>query len=451
MPSQPSVPTNFNFLNEVGKEGNYLLLYPPPQAGLAILSLYQKVKTGVFLNGRFKEADIYSAFEAYKILIGEEEYERLPHIKFNNMISDLQVYFLRYDSEDQLYTFKDYGESFCRHAEEILMANFNPTQIEIICNNLRDGLANCKSNEELISWIDTYFNNFKPVMKLQVDQLERQVDQSVQEIRATTQIGNKSIIDVLKDIDLKLDLIRDQNTELRSAFREMKSINLLLDVYLNGIEDRMLFEKISMVKQFFPEVKYTLRLIDKRLDRIQPKLRQFFGMLNKPTFSVRIEKFLKYLFKHSTAENGKPIQLPAGIPIHGLWRETIDFPIVERKEDLFPAISKPRQVYVTDVEDQEKGTASAKQYLKNLDETQRYLDLILKEVSVSPVLFSTWFFKIVEDKHGQIELATNVAYALIRHVERSNYLDITTANIKSHHSEYPNLSLWEMTIQQKVR
>lgn len=448
MPSQ-TAPSTFNLLHEIGKGGNYLLLYPAPQAGLAILTLYQKIKAGAFLNNRFKESDIYGAFEASKMLIGEEEYGRLPQTKFNNMISDLQVYFLRYDADEQVYSLKDYASAFCRQAEETLFANFNPTKIELICNDLRAKLEECKTNEDIRIWIDTYFDSLKPVLKVQVDQLERQVDQSVKEIRATTQLENASILETLKVIDLKLDTTREHNEELRSAFREMKSINRLLDSYSHQIDDRLLFEKIMNVKQFFPELKYTLNLIDKRLDRIQPKLRQFFSMLNKPTFSVRAEKFLKFLLTHSTVESNRPVELPAGIPLFCFTGNKATLTIVERK-NLLPPTSKPRVIYETDFVEREKGTQRARQQLGILDETQLYLDVILAEAAMAPVLFSPWFFKIVSNKNGDIESATHIAYALIRYSQRNQNIKIETSTVKKYHPDYPTLSIWEMKIQHQA-
>lgn len=446
MPSLPDTSSSFDLLHEIGKGGNYLLLYPQPQAGLAILTLYQKLKAGAFPNNRFKESDIYSAFEASKLLIGDEEYDRLPQTKFNNMITDLQVYFLRYDADEQVYSLKDYGEAFCRQAEATLLANFNPTKIELICNDLRSKLEDCKTNDAIEIWISTYFESLKPVLKVQVDQLERQVDQSVKDIRATAQIESASILETLEEINVKLDTTREHNGELRSAFREMKTINRLLDTYSAHIDDRQLFEKITEVKKFFPELKYTLNLVDKRLDRIQPKLRQFFSMLSKPTFSVRSEKFLKFLLTHSTAESNRQMELPAGVPLFTYTGNKPTLIIVERK-NLIPPVSKPRLNYETDFAERERGTAHARKQLSVLDETQRYLDIILAEAALEPVLFSKWFFKIVTIKNGDIELATHVTYALIRQSQRNEQIKIQTEGIKNYHPEYPNLSLWEMTIQ----
>lgn len=159
MPSQSTPLDNFNLLHEIEKGGNYFLLYPGSQVGLAILALYLKIKAGAFLNNRFREADIYSAFEASKLLIGEEEYDRLPQTKFKNMISDLQVYFLQYDADEQAYSLKDYADAFCRQAENTLLSNFNPTKIELICNDLRVKLEECMTDKDIDTWMSTYFDS----------------------------------------------------------------------------------------------------------------------------------------------------------------------------------------------------------------------------------------------------------------------------------------------------
>jgi len=446
MPSQHQSVDNFDLLHEIGKEGTYHLLYPPPQAGLAILALYQKVKSGAFPQGRFKEAEIYTALENSKYLINADEYNRLPQLKFNSIISDLQVYFLRYDSDEQLYTLKDYADSFCKHAEETLLANFNPTQIEVICNDLRIKLEGCADQDQVSQWIHTFFHAFKPIMKSQVYKLERQIDQSVQEIRATTQLEDTSIIDILKSIDKKLDTLRSQNDELRSAFREMKTINNVLEDRLAIVSDVKIADDISDVRRFFPEIKYTLNLIDKRLDRIQPKLRQFFGMLNKPSFNVKVEKFLKFILAHSTLQNNKKIILPSGVPIFRFRREASNFTIFERREDLFPPTPRLRIKPTENIAEKEKGIASARRHLSMYKQVEDYIGLIIAEATLTEVCFSNWFFKIIDAESGDIELAANVAYALIRKAQQDKILQLEITREKITHVNNINLSLWEMKI-----
>ncbi len=445
----PSLETNtqtFNLLHEVGKGGTYQLLFPQPQAGLAILELYQKVKGGIFPHGRFREGDIYAALENSKLIINEEVYDRLPQNWFNNIISDLQVYFLRYDTEEQLYTLKDYAELFCRHAEETLLANFNPTQIEIICNDLRQKLEFCDDEKQVDDWINTFFYAFKPVMKNQVDRLERQIDQSVKEIRATTQLQNTSIIDILKAIDEKLDTIRSQNNELRSAFREMKTINNVLEEKLHSVTNTSIADHISDVRRFFPEIKYTLNLIDNRLDRIQPKLRQFFGTLNKPSFNIKVEKFFKFLLAKSTLEHNKSVALPATIPTFRFHVDKPSFTIIERRVDLFPAKPKPRESHIENSVEKEKGIAVAKRHLTMYNKVGQYIDQILNEAKIIETRFSPWFFDIVSKEAGDLEMATNVAYGLIRRAQLDSKIKLEITQERISHPNHQNLSLWEMKV-----
>ena len=449
MLSDHSTNHNFNLLHEVGKEGTYNLLFPPLQAGLAILNLYQKVRSGHFQNNRFKESDIHAALEGSKLIISDDEYNRLPQLRFNSTISDLQVYFLRYDTDEQLYTLKDYAESFCRHAEDTLLANFNPTQIETICNDLRIKLEACNDQYQTKDWIDIFFSAFKPLMKSQVDRLERQIDKSVQKIRATTQISDLSILEILKAIDDKLDLLRRQNEELRSAFREMKTINLILDEQLMGVSESDIADSIGEVRQFFPEIKYTLNLIDKRLDRIQPKLRQFFGMLNKPSFNVKVEKFLKFLLNKSTVSMQKDVVLPEGIPVVAFHQKTANFTIFERRDDLFPTKPKPRIRLAEDPVEKEKGLAIAKNQLTIYNKIDSWIAQIISDATLGEILFSGYFFNIIDSESGKVELALNVAYALIRRKDRDQKLNIKITTEKIKHPQH-NISLWEMKINYQI-
>lgn len=440
----PDIPP-FDLLHEVGKEGIYHLLFPPLQAGLAILNLYQKVRSGLFQHNRFKESDIYAALEGSKFILSEEEYNRQPQLKFNAIISNLQVYFLRYDTDEQVYTLKDYAESFCRHAEDTLLANFNPTQIETICNDLRIKLESCQDQDQIKEWIDTYFYAFRPAMKSQVDRLERQVDKTVQEIRETTQLSDLSILDVLKAIDEKLDRLRRQNEELRSAFREMKTINIELEAQLAGVSNQAIANSIAQVRQFFPEIKYTLNLIDKRLDRIQPRLRQFFGMLNKPSFNIRIEKFLKFLLSNSTLNGQKQVDLPQGIPLFDFHRKISNFSIFERRDDIFPTKPKPRIRPTENLVEKEKGLAIAKKQLAMYTRIDSWMAEILSDATQAEILFSAYFFKIIDQEKGELDLALNVAYALVRRAEADAKISLQIDTIRIKHSKH-NISIWEMKI-----
>jgi hypothetical protein len=362
------------------------------------------------------------------------------------MIADLQRYFLRYDTDAQLYSFKDYATAFCQHAEEIMEATFSPTQIEVICNTIRESLEKCDNQEAVDQWISGVFNTFKPRMKTQVDHLERQIDQSVKEIRQATQLVNAPILEILKSIDEKLDSIREQNNELRSAFREIKNIDALLETHLEKTTSIDIGNNISEVRRFFPEIKYTLGLIDKRLDRIQPKLRQFFGTLNQTSFNLKVDKFVKFLLSRSVLSKSKQVYFPENILTYPLWQPTSNFIIVERRNDLFPIKSRPRSIIYELPEEREAGLSKAKYNLAIHTQVDIWLGKILAAAKAENICFSDYFFKIVDSTNGNIELAAKVAYALVRLSVVDQQLKIEIEQKKISNDNYPALAIWEMKI-----
>lgn len=436
----------FNFLQEISKGETYHMLFPKPLVGLAIMELYTKHKEGVFPNGRFKEVEIYHALENANTRIKDKYFQRKLKEYFNSIIGDLQTYFLRYNSDDQLYSLKNYAILFCEYAEKALEESFNPTQIEIICNTIRENLEKCETPRDVDEWISLWFNTFKPKMKAQVDNLDRQIDRSVGEIRNATQLTDTSIIDILKSIDRKLDNIRSQNEELRSAFREMKSIDALLAIHLNETIDPVIGDHISEARHFFPEIKYTLNLIDKRLDRIQPKLRQFFGTLNQTSFNLKVDKFLKFLITQSTLTGSKQIQFPNNIVTYALWQPITNFTIVERRNELFPAKAGQRSPMYELPEEREAELLKMKNTLVLHSQIDKWITRILGDAKQSRIKFSDYFFSIVDSHNGDIELATKIAYALVKLSTTDKHLQVEIDQEKIFHHKYSSLAIWEMTL-----
>src|SRR5690606_20030213 len=99
--------------------------------------------------------------------------------------------------------------------------------------------------------------------------------------------------------------------------------------YNNSEVDTLVHTAIT----FFQEMRRTLGIIDKRLDRIQPKMRQLFSNLNKPLFNTRMERFLFHLIENCEEVligNKKTIRLPSQIPRLPHFKLHQDFTIVER-------------------------------------------------------------------------------------------------------------------------
>jgi len=199
------------------------------------------------------------------------------------------------------------------------------------------------------------------------------------------------------------------------------------------------------VREFFPNIRYTLSLIDKRLDRIQPKIRQFFGMLHKPTFNVRVEKFLKFLLQQSQVRPDKTVVLPIKLALYRVGWETASFTMVERRNELFPVAPKTI-VFATDPPDQNQpGLQKVRQRMVYVNRTINYLDRLIADSKVAPVSFSTYFFSIMQE-HQDLELATLVADQLIRLAAKDQAIQIERTTQRVGHPEFSAIYIWEMYI-----
>ncbi|MBD1365140.1 hypothetical protein IDJ77_15090 [Mucilaginibacter sp. ZT4R22] len=444
---------NFDFLSEISKGYTYHLLFPDPKAGLAIVWLYQRIESGVFLDKTFTEGDIHDALQAVNQTTTAVN-ARYSWEVYNRVIADLQEYFLYYDESRQVYKLKEYANEFCRHAYNTLKASFDPTIIEKICFSLRERLESYKEKGDLTDWFDIHFKTFQPVLRQQIDHLDRQIDHSVIEMRQNLNLKNRNITEILKKIDARFDLIRKQNNELRAGFSEMDLIRRVLEAFAVQNEQERIGDLIFDAILFFQEMKQTLSLVDSRLDRIQPKVRQLFTNLNKPLFNSRIEGFLGNLILHSqiTVAKGskKILELPAGIPRTELHGPPMNFIIFERKKDLFPLKAKKRFIAEEDEAAKAIAFSGFKEKLVQQDVISGWIDQISKDLrEAGSVRFSDYFFAIVrQGSEAELTLAVGLTFRVMRFFEQHNLYQLT---IQSHLATKPDnqISLWEMTIQKR--
>jgi len=448
----------FHFLTEISKENTYRLLFPDPKAGLAIIWLYERIEAGLYPNHAFKEKDVHEALRAVNAPV-ESEQGRHPSAQYNTIIANLQEYFLRYDDERREYLFKVYTYEFCRKAKEILQASYSPTRIENMCTSLREKLQAANARQSLIKWFQEEFEVFKPHLKSQLDFLDRQIDQSVLELRSNRKLSLQegTILETLKQIDQRFEIIRTQNKELRSAFREMDKIRRLMEEAVGQYDDEGLQSVAYDAVFFFQDMRRTLAIIDKRLDRIQPKIKQLFSNLNKPLFNVRVERFLYYLIENSVVVSGngkKVLQLPPGIPTSAMLLVKQDFAIVERKNNLFPIKSQKRVITEQSAEAWREAATVFKNHLLRQDQVTKWVSAIEEELlEKGRVQLAPYFFRIVgENGEVGLLLAISVVYKALRNFEKQPGIAIQVNPEREVRNIKTKTKLWEVTIlQQKQR
>ena len=409
MPEHPLL----NFFDQLKIDNTYELFFPKKEQGLVIIWLYEKIKNKTFPNGIFKEADIQQAFQEISLL-SREKIERNPWDHYNSHIMALQEFFLIYNEEDQTYKLRDYAEHICKKIYTILSNRFNPTIIEITCMDLAAKLNSIGSPTDLQNWLDVHLDKSKFVLKEQIDFLQQQIDTTIQALRDKAKLKDCTLTDTLKQVEEDLDKIRQQNKELRGAFRETKKIkNGLLDHPFRDSSDET-DEKTAEAIDYFEEIRVSLDMVDSRIDRLQPKIKQFFNALNRPLFNSRVSKFLNFLLNRSSIQNN---QLVLPEPVHPFVTHipTTTFTVIQRQTELFPVHTSQSNTYTEDPQKRDKAFNAERIKLKQQNLAGLWISRIRDQRKYrKDIHLSKSFFRILDENQEDIQLGLIVIYQLIK-------------------------------------
>ena len=207
-------------------EKTYEHLFPEKKKGLAVIWLYERVKNGEFEHGVFKEKDIHRAFEAVSLI--EREPIRLQWGTYTAYILELQEFYLIYNDENQTYMFTDFGFQICDKIHRLISQRFNPTFIEMTCEELYEKLEVAVTEEQIKNWLTVDLFKSRTLLLEQVDYLNQQIDRSVTALSEKAKRRKETLLVALQEIEKQIDTIRQQNRELRAAFRETDRMNDIL-------------------------------------------------------------------------------------------------------------------------------------------------------------------------------------------------------------------------------
>jgi hypothetical protein len=425
-------------------ENSYELFFPKKNEGLAIIWLYEKVKNGYFKNGVFTEQDIQQAFDAVSSL-NRESRERNPWGYYNSIIMRLQEFFLYYDEEQQTYSFKDYGTYLCEKIFKMMSERFNPTVIETICTDLYKELKDVVTEEDISKWLEIRFDKEKIHLKEQIDYLNQQIDKSVMELSDKAKLKTDPLLTALRDIENKLNEISRQNNELRVAFREIHNIKTILINHPARENDRI-NENISATIDYFESVRISLNMVDSRINKIQPKIRQFFGLLNRRLFDTKVEKFFNYLLDKSIIVSGELV-FPDTIKSFTVRHPPSKFTIVEERDGLFVGKRNPPAVYTKDAQKEANAYKNSYLALSRQSRINQWMEKIKREIAyLQEYDLSDAFFKILE-AYNDLYIAVNVIYQTIKIYDQHEKwtIEIDCGNI----IQKNNYAIWNIRMKRK--
>lgn len=440
---------DFHFYHELKKEKYYDPLIPKKEAGLVIILLYEQWKSGKYDSNNFTEAAVKSAIEQVASDLGNK-YERKPHERFKEVNIRLQEYFLLRNENTNRYNITQYGIEFCERIHEKLVLEFKPTDIEKILADLIESLKSYIEKGDFPHWYNYQYAPQRINIKNQVETLYRKVEDSVREFRTATKLDDKTFLEIVRKVDVSLGVIGKHSQELKDAFWGAEDIKgLLLQLSFDTASHEISFQKES-VRLFIEEINNDLRIINQRIDRIRPKLRQFITSINQRNFDRNTELFLRLLLnKSGFTKNGnkKKIKLPKGINSNIIFQPESDFTIVEegRLQPKQPIpIYRPKQNDIKKQKQLEK--AEIDFFIRN--RIRYWLKQLKLELHENGVLdFTPTYFAILDkEKKYKNTIAIKVASGLFRKYTKLRSYKVTVEKTMMTDMKHSNLAIWKMKI-----
>lgn len=442
---------NKDVFDEIIKSNDYGSIFPDEKLGMVVLWLYDRTEIQEKESKQFKEDFIKKGF---KEIYGHKNIE---HEDYSDRIENLLKYFLTYDDEEQLYFFKTHALEFCLMAYKLTQHRFTTSDIVNICRNCRDLLVKYRDDEEynLEDWFGQVFEKFKLDLRKQTDYLDNQITHSIQDL-SKRKLENVPLRDMFREFNKKMDEIKGNYEELGRAYNETSQIKKILKNIRNETDNDILLIHIKNTLDFFQELNNHLNVVNRRINFISPKINQLFSILNRPQFEAKVENFLRILLSKSKIEkygSKKLLIFPEDIPRIAIRKPKNQFTIFEYDEDL---LSLPKEhIRKIPNQDHEKVKKSHLPQLRQFDQQKSIetwfnkFDLELHNDMSKEKSFSPFFFEILNNDWQNFELATNVAYRVLKNYSNHDYwqIEINTKEIVS--PSFKNLKIWEMRVFQK--
>ncbi len=434
---------SFNLYREA--KDQYEKLIPGKNDGLILLSLYAKYK-----DKDFTEENIITIINKVFKDQGNENFR--TDNRNNTIILRLQESFLWRNETKRTYQFKKYGLELCQNIEKRLIEKYNPAKIKRFFDELHKSLTeNIEEEKDFNEWIEDHFNLRMPELVSQIEILDQQVNESVNDFKINIKSENQNIVDTLKEIEIHLEVIKEQAFELKNAFQVSYEIDEALTGILQKPDSYDYIENIQKVQKFHDNSRSQLEQVSKRIEKIKPRIREFIYDFNKQDFDRKTNKFIDYLLENSLVKKEgsvKRIQLPdnlLGLKVK-LTEHLPIFNIVPTREISYklPMEVSNRQI---DFTKRQVLLDKTNKWKQDKERILYWTNIAFKELEENGTLvFAPLFFKIIDN--DELPIAVKTAHNILRRstkFKQKYKIDINRNAVN--HTAIKSISLWQMTIQ----
>lgn len=426
--------------------GQYEKLIPERNNGLILLSLYAKYKDkdfteeniNIIINKIYKEHGTNNS--------------RIENYRNNTIILGLQESYLWRNEIKRTYQLKKYAFELCQNIEKRLLDKYNPAKIKRFFDELYKSLMeNVEQEKSFNEWVEDHFDLRMPSLVSQIEILDQQVNDSVNDFKASVKSDNQNILDVLREIEIHLEVIKEQAAELKNAFQVSYEIDEILTNILQQPDSYQYIENIQKVQKFHDNSRSQLEQVSKRIEKIKPRVREFIYDFNKKDFDRKTNKFIDYLLEKSfVTKKGtvKRVQLPNNLDSLKVTSTThsLVFNVIPLKE-ISPKLPVEVSIRTVDLSKRAELLAKANKWKQDKERILYWTNIAFKELDDSGKLFfPTLFFKILDA--DKLPIAVKTSHNILRRAAKYKLrykIDIIRDTMS--HTTNKNISIWKMTIQ----
>lgn len=428
---------------------HYDLMVPDKADGLILLSLYEK-----FGAQDFPEEKINETIDKIYRDLGRQN-QRNAYDRNNTIILKLQEFFLWRDEIKKTYRFKAYGEDFCQKIKERLENRYSPAEIKRLFDSLYFELIRYLESADLDfnTWYNDQFKRRTPEIAGQIEILDQQVSESVREFRVRIKNNELNLFQLLEEIEISLDEIKQYANQLKEAFKSTYDTEYKLEEIISKPDSQEFISNINDVLNFNADVRAKLEQVSVRIDKIKPRIREFIYDFNQRDFDRKTVLFLNTLLKSSTLsknDKGKRIiSLPEGLPEFQIYNSigAPRFTIVPDR-DISPKMPVELTKRLVNEVRQEERIKAEQQRLFERQRVQHWFNTILQTVkNDGDVEYSSRFYEILKEENGNLSITAKLTSKLIRELTNHNDFKLVIQQEEVLNTLHPHIRIWKMQIQ----
>ncbi|MDQ1770125.1 hypothetical protein GQR60_15080 [Labilibaculum sp. A4] len=433
-----------NYITQINSGNLYDLLIPKKEYGIIIFKLYEQLEN--------KNSDFFSEDDITKLIILHKNNDKKEQKEgAKNVIRDLTEFFLK--ETDNQYRLTQYAKNFCYTIISKITDDLKPSEIELKLLYLKKTLLEHRSFDKWYSLIFT--GDLTGFIESQLESLERQIINVIKKFRAG--VNNDTVNgDVLvKNILENIEEINKQTNKIKGSLNHVETIKSIINRIdpSEEINPEQSLQNQKSVISFLDNLILDFERISKRIERVIPKLRQFYGNMTRLEFEKNTNKLLNLLLSQSQIIGCKPnwkLKFPASKNFcleRSFPYLPYKFCFVDNKRNLIDYKKDKREMYVPkpNVNEREIQRKVAEKTIKQRSKLFSFLEEIERELEYKRHIdFKLYFDKIINDV-DDINIAVKIASILIRKYSKSKNYAFVVNQPLSKYSE--NKILWDMKIK----